>query len=76
LLFSGFRLKLSGMTTFTKLDRAIRAKGWHYDAGDEVFRDGNRRLDYRRVLKLVPRMTLDELASYQDDKADKRWGKR
>jgi hypothetical protein len=61
------------MTTFSQLDRALKAKGWRYDAGDEVFRDGNdRRLDYRRVLKLVSGMTLDELASYQDDEADKR----
>jgi hypothetical protein len=55
------------MTTFTDLDRALRQRGWHYDATNEEFRDGNKRLDYRDVQKLVPGMTLDELASYQDD---------
>jgi hypothetical protein len=60
----------------SELDRELKRRGWRYDAGDEVFRDGNgRRLDYRRVVNLVPGMTLDELASYQDGRADKRWAK-
>jgi hypothetical protein len=65
------------MTTFKQLDRALRAKGWHYDAGDEVFHDrANRRLDYRGVVPLVPGLTLDKLASYQEDNAGERWAKQ
>ena len=59
------------MTTFEKLEKALSAKGWHYDAGNQGFRNGKRRLDYRRVLALVPGMTIEELAAYQDDQYTK-----
>ena len=54
------------MTTFSQLDSALKSNGWCYDVGDEVFSGGKARLDHRSVLKLVPGMTLDELASYKD----------
>jgi len=34
--------------------------------------DGKHPLNYRKVLALMPGMTLDELASYQDQKYDDR----
>jgi hypothetical protein len=58
------------MTTFDEIDAALKAKGWRYDRGDEVFRDRERVLKWEDVIGLVPGTTLDELASYQDDKAD------
>jgi hypothetical protein len=58
------------MSTFDTLDKQLAAAGWTYDADNEQFLAGKRRLDYRRVLALVPGMTLDELASYQDLKYD------
>jgi hypothetical protein len=58
------------MTTFEQIDNALRAKGWRYDRGDEVFREGNRELGWEEVVGLVPSTSLDELASYQDGKSD------
>jgi hypothetical protein len=55
------------MTT-PELDRALAARGWRFDAASERFTDGTRRVDYRKVLALIPGMTLDELASYVDAK--------
>ena len=62
------------MTTFQQLDRALRSRGWRYDGGEEQFIDATRKVirSAAKLLALVPGMTLDELASYQDDKADKR----
>src|SRR5262245_59151755 len=55
------------MTIIQRLDEALRAKGWSYDAENEVFRDrAKRRTRYSRVLALVPDMTADDLANYQD----------
>jgi len=51
---------------FQTLDKALRAASWRYDACEESFYAGDKRLPYRKVLALVPGMTLDELASYQD----------
>jgi hypothetical protein len=59
------------MNTFAALYKALRAAGWQCDTGEECFFDGAKRLDYRKVQALVPGMTLDELASYQDDRRDK-----
>ena len=59
------------MSTFTALDKALRAAGWRYDTGDECFFDGGKWLDYRKIVKLVPGMNLEQLASYQDDKYDR-----
>lgn len=60
------------MTTFEEIDGALRPKGWRYDRGNEVFKAGERVLEWEEVVSLVPSTTLDELASYQDDKADHR----
>jgi len=59
------------MTPFQAIDKALRDAGWRYDTGEECFFDGAKRLPYRKVLAVVPGMTLDELASYQDDKYDR-----
>jgi hypothetical protein len=55
------------MTTFEQIDAALAANGWRYDARSELFFDGNKPLKFRTVVALVPGLTLDELASYQDD---------
>jgi hypothetical protein len=60
------------MSTFTQVDKALRAAGWRYDTGEEEFFDGTKRLTYRKILAFVLGMALDELASYQDDKFDRR----
>jgi len=60
------------MTTFKQLDRALAAKGWRYDVDNEQFMNGKHPLNYHKVLALMPGMTLDELASYQDQKYDAR----
>ena len=58
------------MTTFEKIDKALRARGWTYDIGDEVFRDnaGNVIRNHGWLLALVPGITLDHLVRYMDDK--------
>jgi hypothetical protein len=59
--------------TFTQLDKALRTASYRYDSGEEEFFDATgKRLDYRKILKLVPGMNLQQLASYQDDKYEKR----
>jgi len=61
------------MTIIQRLDEALLAMGWSYDAKNEVFRDrAKRRAPYSRVLALVPGMTGDDLASYQDH----QWAKQ
>ncbi len=62
------------MTTFQQLDKALKARGWRYDIGQEQFIDGDGKAirDCQKLTALVPGMTLDELASYQDDKHDTR----
>jgi len=55
------------MTT-AEFDRLLKARGWRYDAGEEQFFDGERELDWEELITLTPDLTLDELASYQDDK--------
>jgi len=67
--FSAAPLMLRSMTT-SELDRALKKRGWHYDVENEVFRNRGRRLNYQQVGALMPGMTLDELASYQDDQYD------
>jgi hypothetical protein len=56
------------MTTFEEIDASLRAKGWYYDRGNELFMDGDRVLQWEDVLSLVPGTTVDEVVSYQDDK--------
>ena len=44
------------------------AAGWRFDASRELFTDGARRVDYRRVLAIMPGITMDDLASYVTQK--------
>lgn len=60
------------MTTFEQIDAAIAAKGIRYDAESELFYDGKRPLEAEELLAIVGEVTLDELASFQDDKYDQR----
>jgi hypothetical protein len=55
------------MTTFERIDAALLAKGWRYDARRDLFFDGDKRLRFRTVVALIPGLTLDELASYRDE---------
>ena len=61
------------MTCFEQFDRALKAKGWTYVAGNEVFRTvGKRRIgEPVKLLALLPEMSLDELVSWQDDRYDR-----
>ena len=54
--------------TFPELGEALQAKGWRYDAANERFTDGKRRVEYRKILSLVPNMTIDALADYVNRK--------
>jgi hypothetical protein len=58
------------MTTFDAIDAALAARGWSYDVEIEFFTDGSRRIDYQWVQNLVPDLTDEQLASYQDQKYD------
>jgi hypothetical protein len=58
------------MTIFEQIDAALRAKGWRYDRGNELFMAGERVLEWEKLVCLLPGLTLDELASYQDDRHD------
>jgi hypothetical protein len=64
------------MSTFDTLDKRLAAKGWRYDADNEQFMNGKHALNYRAVLALIPGMTMDELARYQDQKHDDFHGRR
>jgi hypothetical protein len=57
------------MTTFEQIDTALRAKGWHYDRGNELFTDGERPIDWGQVVNLVSEIALDELDSFQEDES-------
>ena len=50
------------------IEAALEAAGWHFEAERERFSDGSRRVDYRRVLELLPGTTLDDLATYVTQK--------
>jgi hypothetical protein len=55
------------MTIFQKLDKALAARGWWYDPAAERFKSSTGALDLKNVYSIVPGMTLDDLANYQDD---------
>ena len=55
-------------TDISQLEAALSAAGWRFEAEREQFSDGSRRIDYRRVLELLPGLTLDELAGYVNKK--------
>jgi hypothetical protein len=48
----------------SNLEAALAAAGWHFDAEKERFSDGSRRVDYRRILELLPGLTMGDLAAY------------
>jgi hypothetical protein len=60
------------MHTFETVDEALAAVGWAYDPKKEQITNGKRRMSYRKVLALVPGLTLQELASYVSHKHDQR----
>jgi hypothetical protein len=53
-----------------KFDHQLATRGWTYDVGDEVFRDDDRIVPCRELLRLTG-MTADELVSWQDDQYDR-----
>jgi hypothetical protein len=54
-----------------EFDRQLAARGWTYDPAAEEFRDGPRLLEWEDVIGLVvPGLSLDDLAAYQDAKYD------
>ena len=60
-----------GMITFIeRIDQALQDTGCHYDVAKEQFMDGERPLELEDLAELLPEVSLDELASYQDAK----WG--
>jgi hypothetical protein len=60
------------MTRFQQFNRELKRRGWRYDVGGEGFFDEHgRRINWHRLVRLLPDMTLDELASYQDDRWDR-----
>jgi len=60
------------MTRFQQFDATLKAKGWRYDVGNEEFcTRGGRIVECELLQRLLPEMTLDELASYQDVRYDK-----
>ncbi len=51
-----------------EFERQLKLRGWCYDVGNEQFVAGDRVLTWEDVVGLVPGLTLDELASYQDER--------
>jgi len=55
------------LSRFEKLDCALKAKGWTYDLDRDVFLNRvGQVLETESLLRLLPEMTWDELASYRD----------
>jgi hypothetical protein len=46
------------------LESALAARGWRFDAESERFTDGIKRIDYRKILALMPGLTMDKLSNY------------
>jgi hypothetical protein len=55
---------MARMHTFEKIDEALAAVGWTYDSAGQEFRRRNRRVQYHKVLAIVPGLTLEELTRY------------
>jgi hypothetical protein len=53
------------------IDDALSSHGYRYDPSAEEFLDGERVIEWQEVIELVPGMTLDELASWQDAEHDR-----
>jgi len=54
------------MPITTEFDRQLKLRGLSYDPGDGEIRDCGKRLTWQQVLRLVPGMTLGELALWED----------
>jgi hypothetical protein len=52
----------------SSLETLLVSQGWQFDAQREQFTDGTRRIDYRRILALMPDMTMDDLANFVNEK--------
>jgi hypothetical protein len=48
-----------------ELYRQLAARGWRYDPAIQEFYDGKRLLEWEDVIKLVPGMTVDDLAAWE-----------
>ncbi len=53
-----------------EFDNLLAARGWTYDAHIQEFRDGDRVLEREDVIGLIPGLSLDDLAAYEDAKYD------
>jgi hypothetical protein len=69
--FLGGRGYNRGMATHTEhIDELLNSRGFRYDAEDGRFILGDRVVDWKDVIELLPELTLDDLGSYEDAKAD------
>ena len=72
MLFSPGSGRLAGMSTYTALDKALRANGWRYDADNDEFRDkSGKRVAYGKLLKMVPGTAEDIFAAWAEAKGEK-----
>jgi hypothetical protein len=55
-----------------EFERQLAARGWSYDVDNQDFRDAKRVIGWREVIRLVPGLTLDDLAAWEDDRVDQR----
>jgi hypothetical protein len=61
------RMSSSEMAEF---DRQLKLRGWSYDPADEEFRSPTGLLDWEEVVGLIPDLSRDDLAAYQERKYD------
>ena len=59
------------LSRFHNFERQLKARGWTYDTNTEVFLNRiGEVLPNDSLLRLLPEMTWDELASYKDIRYD------
>jgi hypothetical protein len=63
-------------TLIERIDQALQERGWRYDVRDEQFMVADREIEWEELIDLLPDLTLDELAAYQDVKPDVFAGER
>ena len=56
--------------SYDEFERQLKLRRWPYDVEDEVFLDGERRIDHEELLALMPDWTHDHVAAFQDAKYD------
>jgi len=60
------------MSTYTALDKALRANGWTMDLEDASFRDkAGRRVAYSKLITMVPGTAEDIFAAWAEEKGEK-----